>query len=62
MLCDPWTYGKVALHIPNHTDYTTTPENGKMITVQGCFNISPADPQIAQYLAAAKAAGIPTGG
>jgi branched-chain amino acid transport system substrate-binding protein len=62
MLCDPWTYGKVALHIPNHTDYTTTPENGKMITAQGCTNISSADPQIAQYLAAAKAAGISTGG
>ncbi len=61
MLCDPWTYGKLALHIPNHTDYTTTPENGKMITVQGCFNISSADPQIAQYLSAAKAAGISTG-
>jgi branched-chain amino acid transport system substrate-binding protein len=62
MLCDPWTYGKLALHIPNHTDYTVTPEGGKMITVQGCTNISTADPQIAQYLAAAKAAGIPTGG
>jgi branched-chain amino acid transport system substrate-binding protein len=61
MLCDPWTYGNVALHIPNHTDYTTTPENGKMITVQGCFNISSADPQIAQYLTAAKAAGVSTG-
>jgi branched-chain amino acid transport system substrate-binding protein len=61
MLCDPWTYGHVGLHIPNHTDYTVTPENGKMITVQGCFNISTADPQIAQYLAAAKAAGINTG-
>ncbi|HWE09870.1 MAG TPA: ABC transporter substrate-binding protein [Solirubrobacteraceae bacterium] len=61
MLCDPWTYGKVGLHIPNHTDYTTTPENGKMITVQGCFNISTADPQIAQYLSAAKAAGVSTG-
>ncbi|HET9104115.1 MAG TPA: ABC transporter substrate-binding protein [Solirubrobacteraceae bacterium] len=62
MLCDPWTYGKVALHIPNHTDYTTTPENGKMVTAQGCTNISSADPQIAQYLKAAKAAGISTGG
>ncbi len=61
MLCDPWTYGKVALHIPNHTDYTTTPDNGKMVTAQGCTDISSADPQIAQYLAAAKKAGISTG-
>jgi branched-chain amino acid transport system substrate-binding protein len=61
MLCDPWTYGKVGLHIANHTDYTTTPDNGKMVTAQGCTDISSADPQIAQYLAAAKAAGISTG-
>ncbi len=32
----PWTYGKVALHIPNNTDYTVTPDNGKMVTAQGC--------------------------
>jgi branched-chain amino acid transport system substrate-binding protein len=57
-LCQPWTYGKVALHIPNNSDYTVTPDNGKMITAQGCTEISAADPQIAQYRAAAKAAGI----
>jgi branched-chain amino acid transport system substrate-binding protein len=58
MLCQPWTYGKVALHIPNNSDYTVTPQDGKMITAQGCTPISDADPQIAQYRAAAKAAGI----
>jgi branched-chain amino acid transport system substrate-binding protein len=62
MLCDPWTYGKARLHIPNHADYTVTPDNGKMATVQGCTNISTADPQIAAYLKAAKVAGINTGG
>ncbi len=56
--CEPWTYGHLALHIPNNTDYTVTPENGKMITVQGCTKISAADPQIAQYRNAAAAAGI----
>jgi branched-chain amino acid transport system substrate-binding protein len=61
MLCQPWTYGKVALHIPNNSDYTTTPENGKMVTAQGCTEISAADPQIAQYRSAAKAAGINIG-
>ncbi len=49
------------MHIPNHTDYTVTPDNGKMKTVEGCTNISSSDPQIAQYLKAAKAAGINTG-
>jgi branched-chain amino acid transport system substrate-binding protein len=61
LLCQPWTYGKVALHIPNNADYTTTPENGKMVTAQGCTEISSADPQIAQYRSAAKAAGINIG-
>ena len=58
MLCQPWTYGKLALHIPNNADYTVTPENGKMITVQGCTGISNADPQIAQYRKVATAAGV----
>ncbi len=58
MLCQPWTYGKVALHIPNNSDYTVTPDNGKMVTAQGCTPISAADPQIAQYRSAAKAAGL----
>jgi branched-chain amino acid transport system substrate-binding protein len=58
LLCEPWTYGKLPLHIPNHTDYTVTPDNGKMKTIQGCTAISSSDPQIAAYLKAAKAAGI----
>jgi branched-chain amino acid transport system substrate-binding protein len=58
MLCKPWTYGKISLHIPNNVDYTTTPDNGRMITAQGCTAISSADPQIAQYRAAATKAGI----
>ena len=61
MLCEPWTYGKLPLHIPNHADSTVTPSNGKMKTVQGCTAISSNDPQIAAYLKAAKAAGISTG-
>ena len=58
MLCQPWTYGKVSLHIPNNVDYTTTPSGGKMVTARGCTAIPSSDPQIAQYHAAAKAAGI----
>jgi len=53
LLCQPWVYGPYPLHIPNNADFTTTPENGKMVTAQQCFNISSADPQIAQYRAAA---------
>ncbi len=49
MQCQPWVYGDYPLHIPNNSDFTTTPDNGKMVTAQGCTPISSADPQIAQY-------------
>ena len=49
LLCQPWVYGNYPLHIPNNADFTTTPDNGKMVTAQPCFNISSADPQIAAY-------------
>ncbi len=62
MLCQLWTYGSYPMHIPNNEDYTVTPDNGKMITAQGCTQISSVDPQIAAYR---KAAGVaptaPTG-
>jgi branched-chain amino acid transport system substrate-binding protein len=51
--CQPWVYGDYPLHIPNNSDFTTTPENGKMVTAQGCTPISAADPQIAAYRKAA---------
>jgi branched-chain amino acid transport system substrate-binding protein len=53
LLCQPWVYGDYPLHIPNNADFTTTPENGKMVTAQGCTNISADDPQIAAYRKAA---------
>ncbi len=49
LLCQPWVYGSYPLHIPNNADFTTTPDNGKMVTAQGCFDVSSADPQIAAY-------------
>ncbi len=56
MLCQGYTYGNYALHIPNNMDYTVTPDNGKMVqasTGGGCTLISADDPQIAAYRAAA---------
>src|SRR6516162_496277 len=53
MLCQLWTYGDYPLHIPNNSDYTVTPKDGKMVTAQGCTPISAVDPQIAQYRSAA---------
>jgi branched-chain amino acid transport system substrate-binding protein len=49
MLCEPWTYGPYKLHIANHTDYTVTPDNGKMVIKQGCTQISSADPLMNAY-------------
>ena len=49
MLCEPWTYGPYSLHIANHTDYTVTPDNGKMVIKQGCTAISSADPLMNDY-------------
>jgi branched-chain amino acid transport system substrate-binding protein len=53
MLCQAWTYGSYPMHIPNNEDYTVTPDNGKMVTAQGCNQISSVDPQIKAYRAAA---------
>jgi branched-chain amino acid transport system substrate-binding protein len=49
LICQPWVYGSYPLHIPNNSDFTTTPDNGRMVTAQGCTPISAADPQIAAY-------------
>jgi branched-chain amino acid transport system substrate-binding protein len=48
ILCKPWYYGDAPLHIPNNTDFTTTPKNGKMVIKDGCIPISDADPTIKQ--------------
>jgi branched-chain amino acid transport system substrate-binding protein len=48
ILCKPWYYGEAPLHIPNNTDRTTTPKDGKMVEKEGCFPISDVDPAIKQ--------------
>jgi branched-chain amino acid transport system substrate-binding protein len=58
MLCQLWTYGNYSMHIPNNEDYTVTPDNGKMVTAQGCTQISSVDPQIAAYRAVAGVASM----
>jgi branched-chain amino acid transport system substrate-binding protein len=58
MLCQLWSYGDYSLHIPNNMDSTVTPNNGKMVTAQGCTLISNVDPQIAAYRSAAGTAAM----
>jgi branched-chain amino acid transport system substrate-binding protein len=48
MLCKPWYFGEAPLHIPNNTDRTVTPEDGVMVELEDCFEISDVDPAIAQ--------------
>jgi branched-chain amino acid transport system substrate-binding protein len=48
ILCRPWYYGKAPLHIPNNVDWTTTPEDGKMVIEEDCFEISGDEPDIAK--------------
>jgi branched-chain amino acid transport system substrate-binding protein len=47
ILCKPWYYGDGPTHVPNNTDRTTTPQGGKMVEKEGCFDISDIDPGIA---------------
>jgi branched-chain amino acid transport system substrate-binding protein len=54
ILCSPWYFGKVSVHIPNNTDRTVTPNSGKMVVKEPCFKISAADPDIAAARAVEK--------
>ncbi|UGS34293.1 ABC transporter substrate-binding protein [Capillimicrobium parvum] len=58
IICKPWYYGKAPMHIPNNTDYTTTPKDGKMVIQEGCTEISDADPDIARARQIEKEQGI----
>jgi len=58
ILCKPWYYGDAPMHIPNNTDWTTTPQEGKMVLQEGCFPISDADPDIAKVREIEKEQGI----
>lgn len=54
ILCSPWYFGKVSVHIANNTDRTVTPNHGKMVVKEPCFKISAADPDIAAARAVQK--------
>jgi len=60
MLCQGFTYGDYATHLPNNMDYTVTPNNGQFVqaTDGGCTLISAADPQVAAYRALAGTAAV----
>jgi branched-chain amino acid transport system substrate-binding protein len=48
ILCKPYYFWKLPLHIPNNTDITVSYANGKVVQVEKCFNIAPVDREIVQ--------------
>lgn len=54
LLCKPWYYLKAPTHVPNNTDRTVTPQGGRMVAQQDCFDISTDDPDIAKVRAREK--------
>jgi branched-chain amino acid transport system substrate-binding protein len=49
LMCQGFTYGSFAEHIPNNMDFTVTPSNGQFVQARGCTLIPAVDPQIAAY-------------
>jgi branched-chain amino acid transport system substrate-binding protein len=46
ILCKPWYFQKMKLHVPNNTDRTVTPKDGKMVEVEGCTDIPDSFPDL----------------
>jgi branched-chain amino acid transport system substrate-binding protein len=48
ILCKPWYFGNLPLHIPNNWDITVTYKNGIVVRKEACFPIAAVDPQLAK--------------
>ena len=46
ILCKPWYFQKMKLHVPNNTGRTVTPKGGKMVEVEGCTDIPDSYPDL----------------
>jgi branched-chain amino acid transport system substrate-binding protein len=46
ILCNPWTFGKGAEHVPNDADRTIVPNKGAWEQKENCFDIAalPSNP------------------
>ena len=40
ILCKPWYFGDLQVHVSNNVDRTVVPQNGAMVQKQGCFQIA----------------------
>jgi branched-chain amino acid transport system substrate-binding protein len=46
VLCKPWYFQEMKLHVPNNTDRTVTPKDGKMVEKEGCTDIPDSYPDL----------------
>ncbi len=46
ILCKPWYFQDMKLHVPNNTDRTVTPKDGKMVEAEGCTDIPGTYPDL----------------
>ncbi len=46
VLCKPWYFQEMKLHVPNNTDLTVTPKDGKMVQQEGCTDIPDSYPDL----------------
>jgi branched-chain amino acid transport system substrate-binding protein len=46
VLCKPWYFQEMKLHVPNNTDRTVTPKDGKMVEAEGCTDIPASWPDL----------------
>jgi len=41
ILCKPWYFGDLQVHVPNNADRTVVPQNHVFVQKEGCFDIAP---------------------
>jgi branched-chain amino acid transport system substrate-binding protein len=46
ILCKPWYFQKMPVHVPNNTDRTVTPKNGEIAELEGCRDIPASWPDL----------------
>ncbi|MEA2178498.1 MAG: branched-chain amino acid transport system substrate-binding protein [Solirubrobacteraceae bacterium] len=46
VLCKPWYFQDMKLHVPNNTDRTVTTKDGKIIEAEGCVDIPATYPDL----------------
>ncbi len=62
ILCKPWYFQDMKLHVPNNTDRTVTPKDGKMVEKEGCTEIPASWPDLEYVREFEKENGVNTGG